>query len=171
MRHIYFLALFLVLVFASFSFGIKVGEIYPLNSVINMMSANSRDDNNNEPSDDETEEPEEELEPNLQSINLVIVGNIFPHLPQIEQAHIGDGVYDFTSSYEVIAPLVEAADLAVADLETSQAGLDISYLGFSGYTGFPMFNTPQKISEQLINKAHNNHNISHIIIRFGEVIV
>ncbi|HSL86273.1 MAG TPA: CapA family protein, partial [Bacteroidales bacterium] len=131
--------------------------------MLNIISASSQDDNNNEPSDEVTEEPEEELEPNLHSINLVIVGNIFPHLPQIEQAHIGDGVYDFTPSFEVIAPLLQAADLAIADLETSQAGPDISYLGFSGYTGFPMFNTPQELSVALreagidIMTLGNNH--------------
>jgi poly-gamma-glutamate capsule biosynthesis protein CapA/YwtB (metallophosphatase superfamily) len=161
LRRIYFLALFIVLVFASFSFGIKVGEVYPLDSMLNIISANSQDDT--KPPDDVTEEPEEEVGPDLQSVNLVIVGNIFPHLPQIEQAHIGDGVYDFTPSFEVIAPLLEAADLAIADLETSQAGPDISYLGFSGYTGFPMFNTPQELSVALreagvdVMTLGNNH--------------
>ena len=163
MRRIYLLALFLLFVLASFLLGIKAGEVYPLNSMLNIIPANSQDDNNNEPSDAMTEEPEEAVGPDLQSINLVIVGNIFPHLPQIEQAHLGDGVYDFTPSFEYIAPLLQVADLAVADLETSQAGPDISYLGFSGYTGFPMFNTPQELSVALreagidVMTLGNNH--------------
>lgn len=106
---------------------------------------------------------QEELIPDIRTVSIVLVGNIFPHMPQIEQAYIGDGQYDFSPSFEFISPLLQAADLAVGDLETAQAGPDIKYLGFSGYTGFPQFNAPQELSIALrdagidILTLGNNH--------------
>jgi poly-gamma-glutamate capsule biosynthesis protein CapA/YwtB (metallophosphatase superfamily) len=147
MRRIYFIAIFLTLVIFSFFVGTKAGSIISTASVFN---GNNLDQiASDHISEDNALLDDEETSPDLRSVNMVVVGNIFPHIPQIEQAHIGDGVYDFSPSFEFIAPILQAADLAVGDLETSQAGPDISFLGFRGYTGFPQFNAPQELSVAL----------------------
>jgi poly-gamma-glutamate capsule biosynthesis protein CapA/YwtB (metallophosphatase superfamily) len=87
--------------------------------------------------------------PDIRTVNMLAVGNIYPHSPQIIQAHIGDGKYDFKPSFEYIKPRLQKADLVVADLETSQAGPDISFLGAKGYTSWPVFNSPQELSVAL----------------------
>jgi len=147
MRRIYFIAIFLTLVIFSFFVGTKAGSIISTSSVFN---GNNLDEITSEHiAEDNALIDDEEPGPDLRSVNMVVVGNIFPHIPQIEQAHIGDGVYDFSPSFEFITPILQAADLAVGDLETSQAGPDISFLGFRGYTGFPQFNAPQELSVAL----------------------
>ena len=147
MRRIYFIAIFIVLVTFSFVIGTQAGNVYPPESILESPSADPAGDEN--VVEEMEEEPEEDPGPDLRTVNIVAVGNIFPHIPQIEQAHVGDGVYDFSPSFEIISPYLQAADIAVADLETSQAGPDITFQGVKGYTGFPLFNTPQELSVAL----------------------
>lgn len=160
MRRILFIATFIALLVFAFFIGTKTGVIFPLNTLFNRTAAETNDES--DPGDAEPY-PEEEPEPDLRTVNVVIVGNIFPHLPQIEQAYVEEGIYDFSPSFEIIAPLLQAADLAIGDLETSQAGPDISFIGYSGYSGFPCFNTPQELSVALqeagidILTLANNH--------------
>ncbi|MGM0689517.1 MAG: CapA family protein [Bacillota bacterium] len=147
MRRIYFIAIFIVMVTFSFVIGTQAGNLYPPEVIWEQPPADlSADETMHEVIE---EEPEEDPEPDLQTVNLVAVGNIFPHIPQIEQAYVGDGVYDFSPSFEIISPYLQAADIAFADLETSQAGPDITFQGVKGYTGFPLFNTPQELSVAL----------------------
>ncbi len=96
-------------------------------------------------------DPEPEPEPDLRSSQMVVVGDITAHIPQISQAENPDGSYNFNPSFEIIAPYLQAADLAVGDLETCQAGPDIRSLGWgvSGYTGYPEFNAPDQFAEAL----------------------
>ncbi len=153
MRRIYFIAIFIILVPLFFVIGSEAGNSYPPEILAGWITE--------DPADEETaveeieEEPEEDPEPDLRSVNLVAVGNIFPHIPQIQQAHVGDGKYDFSPSFEIISPYLQAADIAVADLETSQAGPDITFHGVKGYTGFPLFNTPQELSVALRDAGIN----------------
>lgn len=94
----------------------------------------------------------------IRAATMVSVGTTYPHQPQLDQAHLGGGKYDFTPSFEIIAPLIRKADLAMATLETAQAGAQMG-----GYTSFPMFNSPLELSEafkeagfDILNTA-NNH--------------
>ncbi len=165
MRRIYFIMLFIIFVSLSFFIGTKAGDTYPpeviIDGIMAMIDNDSRVNEAEEamPSVEEEPEPEpepeEDPEPDLRTVNLVAVGNIFPHIPQIEQAYIGDGVYDFSPSFEIIAPYLQAADLAIGDLETSQAGPDITFHGVRGYTGFPLFNSPQELSVALRDAGMN----------------
>ena len=147
MKRIHFLFLIIIVILLFFVIGITAGAVYPPEVLFGQGSKNQFTDDNNE---DAFDEPVEELdEPDLRTVKLIAAGNIFPHTPQIEQAHIGDGVYDFSPSFEFIAPLFKKGDIVVADLETSQAGPDISFAGTRGYTGFPLFNSPQELSVAL----------------------
>jgi poly-gamma-glutamate synthesis protein (capsule biosynthesis protein) len=115
------------------------------------------------PADPPAEESEPEAEespavPDIRTATIVSAGAIYPHSPQLDQAYLGDGRYDFTPSFEVIKPLVEAADLAVVTLETAQAGPEMG-----GYSAYPTFNSPLAVSEALkwagfdLFNAANNH--------------
>jgi len=146
MKRVKFLLLVISVTLLFFLIGITAGAIYPPEVLFGQQG----EKNNNEDEEFAEENPgEEETEPDLRTVKLICAGNIFPHTPQIEQAHIGDGKYDFTPSFEFIAPLFKEGDIVVADLETSQAGPDISFAGVRGYTGYPLFNTPQELSVAL----------------------
>jgi poly-gamma-glutamate capsule biosynthesis protein CapA/YwtB (metallophosphatase superfamily) len=145
MRRIYYIGIALILAVIFFLIGIKAGLVYPP-EVLFGQHPNQEEIMENEVEDNQEEENDE---PDIRTIKLIAAGNIFPHIPQIEQAHIGDGMYDFTPSFEYIAPYFKKADLCIADLETAQAGPDISFLGNKGYTGFPLFNSPQELSVAL----------------------
>lgn len=145
-----------------FFIGFKAGGHFPAPALNRFFKSESAAEEEQELLLDEIEE-EEIYEPDLRTINLIALGNIFPHEPNIKQAHMGDGVYDFTPTFTAISPLIQAADLAVADLETSQAGPDVLFWGYKGYTGYPLFNSPQALSEALyeagvgILTLGNNH--------------
>lgn len=104
------------------------------------------------------EKEEEPPAPDIRTATVLSVGTTYPHKPQLQQAHLGGGKYDFSPSFEIIAPLVKEADLAIATLETAQAGAKNG-----GYTSYPLFNSPIELSEafkeagfDIFNTA-NNH--------------
>ncbi len=146
MKRIQFLFLIIFVTLLFFIIGITAGAIYPPEELFGQNSENNDNENDGAAVDIPDEE---ESDPDLRTVRLISAGNIFPHTPQIEQAHIGDGVYDFSPSFEYIAPLFKQGDIVVADLETSQAGPDLSFAGVRGYTGFPLFNSPQELSVAL----------------------
>ncbi|MGM0652561.1 MAG: CapA family protein [Bacillota bacterium] len=163
MRRIYFIALLIIMVTASFFGGITVGNSYPPGQVRDFglealpsfagtsePSAN-QDQVTGEPEEDPEEDLDPEPQPDLRTIKMVVTGNIMAHIPQIEQAHVEGDRYDFSPSFEIIAPYLQAGDITVADLEGMQAGADIVSTGWgvSGYTGFPEFNAPGELSEAL----------------------
>ncbi len=113
------------------------------------QTSSSDSGNPNSESEASTPQPTPTPAPDIRTVNMVSIGNIFPHSPQIEQAYIGDGKYDFTPSLEFMKERLQQADLVVADLETSQAGPDITYGGYKGYTGYPLFNSPLELSVAL----------------------
>lgn len=182
MRRIYFICLALGLTALFFSFGMRTGDAYPPEALLDSLIANVTGDHETgsqtseeesaeegaEETDPETEEDpdtEEDPEPEFATVNMLVAGDITAHIPQIQQAKIGEDEYDFTSSFEIIAPYLEDADIAVGDLETSQAGPDLSFWGYTGYTGYPLFNAPQELSKALAEAGFdaftiaNNHTL------------
>lgn len=161
MRRVYFIALIVILPAFFFFFGLKTGDAYPPDEIYDMVTSaifnNEQEHDTAKEPDEDPEEPEKDPEPDLRTVNLVVTGNIMAHIPQIQQAHVGEGEYDFTPSFEIIAPYLQKADLAVADLEGMQAGPDIKSAGWgvSGYTGFPEFNAPDELSEALYDAGIN----------------
>ncbi len=160
MRRIYFIALLILLVSFSFYFGTATGDAYPPETLLDLTLSNLVNDREAPSAEEEPPEPEPEeevFEPDLRSVNLAVTGNIMAHIPQIEQAYVGDGRYDFTPSFEIIAPYLQSADITVGDLEGMQAGPEIVSAGWGvrGYTGFPEFNAPQELSEALYDAGVN----------------
>ncbi len=169
MRRIYFIILALVLVFLSFNLGIRAGGSYPPADLFEtaMAAISSEepagelaDENNYEEVEEvETEEvvEEDDPEPDLRRLNMIVAGDITAHVPQIEQAKVGEDEYDFTPSFEIIKSYLQEGDITVGDLETAQAGPEIRSVawGVTGYTGFPEFNAPQELSEALKQAGFN----------------
>ncbi len=170
MRRIYFIILALILLTLSFNIGTRAGGIYPPGELFDLVVENIGP---GEPDEEEaTELAEEEIdqqeieeapdedepdEPDLRTVNLIVAGDITAHVPQIEQAHLGEDNYDFTPSFEIIEPYLREGDITVGDLETSQAGPEVRSVawGVTGYTGFPEFNAPQEFSEALKKAGFN----------------
>jgi hypothetical protein len=146
MKRIHFIMLIGIVTALFFMIGLQAGAVFPPEVLFGNNNKETIDLNDEEAGADLEEE---EFEPDLRTVKLIAAGNIFPHIPQIEQAHVGDGIYDFSPSFEFIAPLFRKGDITVADLETAQAGPDVSFLGNRGYTGFPLFNSPQELSVAL----------------------
>lgn len=89
------------------------------------------------------------------TLRLVFAGDIMTHGPQIKAADQGRGNYDFTPSFELVRPMIERADLALANLETTFGG--------TPYRGYPMFSSPSSLGSALkeagfdVLTTANNH--------------
>lgn len=99
----------------------------------------------------EEEKAEEDI-----SINIVATGDILNHMPVIDSAR-KDGGFDFRSHYDDIKPLVEKADLAIANFESTMS----KELG--DYETYPLFNVPDEVADGLkyagfdVLTTANNH--------------
>lgn len=100
----------------------------------------------------------EKKEPDYVDITIASVGDILIHNTVYMAAHNpATGSYDFNNQFKYVKPLLEKADLTIANLETTLAGPE------AGYAGYPKFNTPDSIIDALkysgidILTAANNH--------------
>lgn len=89
-------------------------------------------------------------------ISIVCIGDVMAHYPQVEAAYDSStGGYDFSNNYQYIKPYVEAADLALCNVETTFAG--------KPYTGYPAFSTPDELAADIAEAGFdvaitsNNH--------------
>ena len=92
-------------------------------------------------------EPEPEPEPIVKVSQAVIgaTGDVLMHYPVIKTGAVGDGTYRFESVFPYFSEYVSSLDYAVANLETTLAGLDNGYK----YQGYPRFNSPDGIVSSL----------------------
>jgi len=92
-------------------------------------------------------------------IKLLFVGDIMMHGPQLESARIDKSdQYDFNTSFEIIRPLIQKADLAFGNLE-------LTLPGHPPYRGWPSFRAPDTLATVLaqtgfdvITTANNHSN-------------
>lgn len=101
---------------------------------------------------------EEQTEPVIvtDTIRLIFGGDLMQHMPQVAAARMTDGTYDYTSSFEYIAPMLKSADIAAVNLETT--------ITLSGrYSGYPCFASPPAIADAMVDMGvdiallANNH--------------
>lgn len=96
------------------------------------------------------------------SVRLVAVGDLIYHMPIVNWAKYCGGQqgeqYDFRPIFASIKPWLEEADFTVAVLETVLGGE-----ADRGFTGYPMFNTPDEAVDalqwsgvDLVFTAHNH---------------
>ena len=99
------------------------------------------------------------------TLHLVFAGDIMTHGPQIRAALGKEGQYDFTPSFSLVKPLIEQADLAIGNLETTFGG--------KPYSGYPMFSSPEAFGSALrdagfdVLTTANNHSCDRG--RFGVI--
>ena len=89
-------------------------------------------------------------------VSLVAFGDYMMHRPQINAARRGNG-FDFTEDFRYVKPFIDAADVAMINLETTLTE------GDKGYTTFPLFASPIEIARDLktvgfdVVTTANNH--------------
>ncbi len=91
-------------------------------------------------------------------LTMVFTGDIMGHDTQIQSAlSMGNGEYDYSSCFTYLRPYLEAADIAVGNLEVTLAG--------PPYKGYPAFSSPDALAVELKNAGFdvlvnaNNHAI------------
>lgn len=94
--------------------------------------------------------------PKETKISILCVGDIMSHSPQTSaQYSSSKGTYDYNENFEYVKPYIEAADLALCNVETTFAG--------APYSGYPAFCTPDALASALadtgfdIGITANNH--------------
>jgi poly-gamma-glutamate capsule biosynthesis protein CapA/YwtB (metallophosphatase superfamily) len=76
----------------------------------------------------------------ISKINLLFVGDIMGHDPQIESAEITKNEsYNYEPCFQYIKPIIEKADLAIANLE-------VTLPGKPPYRGYPQFRSPNELA-------------------------
>ena len=76
----------------------------------------------------------------LARLKLVFGGDIMGHSPQIEAATIEkDKLFDYSPCFQFVSPILEQADLAIANLE-------LTLPGKPPYTGYPTFRSPDELA-------------------------
>ncbi len=76
------------------------------------------------------------------SAEVLIVGDVMAHMPQVDAAREGTDTYHFTPHFELIVPLFTEADYVVANLETTLSPRP-------PYSGYPSFATPDELARDL----------------------
>lgn len=79
---------------------------------------------------------------NNNKVSFIAVGDNIMHEQLIKEAK-KDNTYDFTPYYSEVRQYIEKADLAFVNQETILGGKD------KGYTGYPLFNTPDEMAKCL----------------------
>lgn len=96
-------------------------------------------------------EPEIEL-PQETRVSLIAVGDNLIHETIYLDAKQADGSYDFTPIYQYVSNTIEKADIAFINQETLLGGDEL------GISGYPTFNTPSCMANQLISIGFNMFN-------------
>ncbi len=90
-------------------------------------------------------------------VSISVVGDIILHMPQVEAAQLPGGGYDFKDVFREVKPIIEKADIAVCNFETTISTPQ------RGYTGYPCFKSPEAILDALkdagfdVATTANNH--------------
>ena len=90
------------------------------------------------------------------SLSILVAGDLMQHMPQINAAYNSStGKYDYTACFELVKPIVSAADLAIANFEVTMGG--------KPYKGYPCFSAPDEYLDGIIGAGFdvlttgNNH--------------
>lgn len=102
-------------------------------------------------------QPKKLDKPIVNRAKLVAIGDILLHQPVYNDAATPQGTYDFSPMFIQVKPLLESADIAVANQETMIGGKEL------GLSSYPLFNSPYEIGDALkdagidIVTLANNH--------------
>lgn len=77
--------------------------------------------------------------PQDKQLTILFAGDIMQHGPQIAAAlNDSTGIYDYTSCFQYVAPIISSKDIAIANLEVTLAG--------EPFTGYPQFSAPDALA-------------------------
>lgn len=112
-----------------------------------------------EPTEETTGPTEPPEVARVSTATVAATGDMLMHMPCIRPAETSSGDYSFEHYFTYLQDYIQSADYAVANLETTLAGLDSGY----EYKGYPDFNCPDGIVTSLQNVGFdmlltaNNH--------------
>lgn len=90
------------------------------------------------------------------TVRLIFGGDLMQHIPQINAARKAGGGFDYTRSFQYVAPIFRDADIAVINLETT-----LTTRG--DYSGYPRFAAPVELADAMVDMGidivllANNH--------------
>jgi len=87
-------------------------------------------------------------------LTLIAAGDNLFHITIINNS-LENGIHNFNPIYTEIKSLIENADLSFINQETVMAGQSF------GYSGYPLFNTPQSLAHTLVDTGFNIVNIAN----------
>lgn len=103
-----------------------------------------------------TAAPAAEQEPATADLSILCVGDVMAHDPQLRAQYDGAaGEYSFDNNFKHVKSYIEAADLAMCNVETTFGG--------KPYTGYPMFSSPDSLASAVkdagfdVGITSNNH--------------
>ncbi|MDA3847083.1 MAG: CapA family protein [Vallitaleaceae bacterium] len=111
------------------------------------------------------------IEHDVSEISILAVGDLMFHRTQLVKSYNStNDTFDFSSSFDRVAPYLLAADYTIGNLETTLAGANGARSfrvdqRVGGYSGFPAFNSPDIIVDQLMDvgfdmvSTANNHSL------------
>ncbi|MEL6923052.1 MAG: CapA family protein, partial [Bacteroidota bacterium] len=87
--------------------------------------------------------PPDSLSANEDTLRLLFVGDVMGHGPQIRSAEIlKNKVYNYDPCFQYVKPIIQQADLAIANLE-------VTLPGKPPYQGYPRFRSPNDLAHAL----------------------
>lgn len=101
--------------------------------------------------------PQFESVPRPERVELLFVGDVMAHSPQVAAAKCSMG-YDFNPCFRYVKPIFESIDCVVANLETTLTSTP-------PYSGYPCFRAPAELATALANAGvdiavtANNHSL------------
>ncbi|SHM27054.1 poly-gamma-glutamate synthesis protein (capsule biosynthesis protein) [Caldanaerovirga acetigignens] len=105
-------------------------------------------------------EPDNTAVEESKRVTLVAVGDVMMHIGQIWSGYDEEKkVFDYSGFFEKVRDVIDGADIAMANLETTMAGPE------EVFTGYPRFNSPDEIADALkyagfdIIFTSNNHSM------------
>lgn len=105
------------------------------------------------------------------SVTIGVVGDIMYHQRQLQRGYnMEDDSFDFSNSFEQVSKYISDFDIALGNLETTLSGKDNAIRlensnYFKGYQGYPCFNTPEVLADNLkevgfdLFTTANNHSM------------
>lgn len=81
-------------------------------------------------------------------MSLIFIGDVMQHMPQIDAAYDSSSkTYNYDSCFVYVKPILQNADVAIANLEITLAG--------KPYSGYPQFSAPDALAQGLKNAGIN----------------
>lgn len=152
------LSIFIAILLVGAGFFIK--DYLDNNQELNEVAPISEENETNSNDFNQEPDPEPEPEETFTEIRIAAAGDIMFHSTQLTSAYDAQSnTYNFESVFEDVKPIFSAADLALANYETTAAGPSREY------SGYPAFNSPDETIDAIkyagidVLTTANNHSL------------